>query len=165
MRPASPASTAADEALSRPVSSLEQDLADVNEFGHLVIRLNVALHQLINQRMLEEWQVTETQARVLYLIVRLGFSSAAAIARESGVDPTSVTRIVDRLATGGLLMRRRSADDRRVVRLVPTARGQTIGVRTPAILADVYNTVFNGIDADQIASLKAMLQRIVEQGQ
>ncbi|WP_070105883.1 MarR family transcriptional regulator [Burkholderia plantarii] len=57
---------------------------------------------------------------------------SAEISRQCGVDPKAITCMVDRLVRDGFLQRRRDTNDRRVVELVPTARGHAVAAGAPA---------------------------------
>ena len=82
-------------------------------------------------------------------------------AREFDIDPTAVTRLIDRLVRSGLLMRTPNALDRRVSRLVLTRQGQIVAGHMPGILTDVYSKVLAGFSVDEVASFMEMLRRIL----
>jgi DNA-binding MarR family transcriptional regulator len=71
-------------------------------------------------------QVTLTQFRALTMIVRHGPLPATTLARLVGVAPSSATRMCDRLVRDGLLDRRPSLEDRRVVTLSLTRQGGAV---------------------------------------
>jgi DNA-binding MarR family transcriptional regulator len=70
--------------------------------------------------------VTLTQFRALTTIARHGPVPATALARLVGVAPSSATRMCDRLVRDGLVARRASPNDRRVVNLALTRRGEAV---------------------------------------
>ena len=70
--------------------------------------------------------VTLTQFRALTMIVRHGPVPATTLARLVGVAPSSATRMCDRLVRDGLLARRTSIEDRRVVTLSLTRQGEAV---------------------------------------
>ncbi len=75
---------------------------------------------------LEAWVglgLTPTQIRVLYVLRQDGGAPAGFLAERLGVTPSTLTRIVDRLARLGLVRRQEDDEDRRLVRHYLTAKG------------------------------------------
>lgn len=70
--------------------------------------------------------VTLPQFRALVVLANRGSLRSVDIAEELQVNPSTGTRMTDRLAAKGLVRRVRSTDDRRVVRLRLTRAGQEI---------------------------------------
>ena len=76
--------------------------------------------------------VTLPQFRALVVLASRGSLRSVDIAEELQVNPSTATRMTDRLAAKGLVRRVRSTDDRRVVRLRLTRSGQEIVERVMA---------------------------------
>jgi DNA-binding MarR family transcriptional regulator len=75
---------------------------------------------------LEAWVelgLTMTQLRVLFILTGEDGASAGALAERLSVTPSTLTRIVDRLAREGLVRREPDEDDRRLVRHYLSDRG------------------------------------------
>ena len=70
-------------------------------------------------------------------------------------------RMLDRLESKGLLMRSRSATDRRVVELTLTDQGRELTRQIPHHLAAVYNAGLAGFSQEEFVTLKNMLRRII----
>lgn len=70
--------------------------------------------------------VTLTQFRALTTIARHGPVPVTALARIVGVAPSTATRMCDRLVRDGLVVRRSLPNDRRVVHLELTRRGEAV---------------------------------------
>src|ERR671933_726832 len=70
--------------------------------------------------------VTLAQFRTLMVLASRGPQRAVDIATELGVNPSTGTRMCDRLVRKGLVRRARRAGDRRVVRLVLTQAGKEL---------------------------------------
>ena len=71
-------------------------------------------------------EVTLPQYRALVVLAARGPQGAAELAAELAVNPSTVTRMCDRLVRKGLVRRHRSAGDRRVVRIALTAQGRDL---------------------------------------
>lgn len=132
-----------------------------NDFLHLISRANAVLANAISRRTTQVLNVTATQGRVLYLIDRYGLKHPAELARECNVDPTAITRLIERLVRNGFLTRTRCVLDRRMIRLVLTPQGHAVVDQMPAIFTDVYNEVLAGFSSCELAFFKAMLRRLL----
>lgn len=87
-------------------------------------------------------EVTVAQHRLLVLLAEHGPQSVSEIAQRLGVNPSNASRHCDRLQRLGLLSRRRSPEDGRVVQVdvTPTGRGLLDGV-TEQRRADIRRVV------------------------
>jgi DNA-binding MarR family transcriptional regulator len=71
-----------------------------------------------------EAEVSLQQYRALVVLASRGAQRPVDLAEALGVDPSTATRLCDRLAAKRLISRRRQADDRREVRLDLSDRGR-----------------------------------------
>ena len=71
-------------------------------------------------------EVTLPQFRVLVLVASRGEQTVGQVALELGVNSSNATRVCDRLEQLGLVRRRRSSTDRRVVKVGLTDAGQDL---------------------------------------
>jgi len=69
-------------------------------------------------------ELTLGQLDCLHAISRLGAPSMSDLSRELGLQPSSLTGIIDKLVAAGKVERRDDPADRRVVRVVLTAQGR-----------------------------------------
>ena len=102
--------------------------------------------------------VTLTQFRALTMMARHGPMAATALARLVGIAPSSATRMCDRLVRDGLLDRRPSAHDRRVVTVSLTHRGEAVVRDVTDWRRDVLAERFAEIDAERRAQLASALE-------
>ena len=70
--------------------------------------------------------VTLAQFRTLMVLASRGPQRAVDVATELGVNPSTATRMCDRLVRKGLIRRSRRAGDRRAVRLTLTPAGREL---------------------------------------
>jgi DNA-binding MarR family transcriptional regulator len=71
-------------------------------------------------------EVTLPQYRALVLLAARGPQGTAELAAALAVNPSTVTRMCDRLVRKGLVRRHRQAGDRRSVRITLTAQGRDL---------------------------------------
>lgn len=148
-----------------------QDKADLMKFysgknyvidesvGFLIKQAQLALHRTIDCKM-AALDLTAMQWGPLLLLSYGRARTAADISRCSGVETSTVTRMLDRLETKGLLTRKRSEDDRRIIYLELTDEGKQLVSRVPDLLADSLNQHLRGFSQQEVDTLKSMLKRI-----
>jgi DNA-binding MarR family transcriptional regulator len=74
----------------------------------------------------QDAEVTLPQFRALVVLASRGPQRVMDVSRELGVDPSTGTRLCDRLVRKGLARRQRSTSDRRVVRVTLTPAGRSL---------------------------------------
>lgn len=131
--------------------------------GALIRQLRLSMTRCIDAEMARHG-LTDAQWGPLFLIAVGRARTAAALAQELEVGPGAMTRTLDRLERKGLLLRRRSEEDRRLVLLELTAEGERAAARVPAVLSAVYNAHLAGFSEDEFSALKSMLARMVDNG-
>ena len=134
-----------------------EDAAD----GMVVVTSLVRVQQLLMERIdavLRPLELTFARYEVLRLLSFTGSGSLPMTRLGSllQVHPTSVTSAVDRLERQGVVVRERSAQDRRVVRAAVTGAGREVVERATQGLNDqVFAAV--GLDALEAAELTRLL--------
>ncbi|WP_427171836.1 MarR family winged helix-turn-helix transcriptional regulator [Arthrobacter sp. 92] len=111
-----------------------------SEVDSVVRAANVLLRVAAQSVAEVEDVVTTPQLRVLVLIANRGPQNPGAVAVELGVHPSNATRTCDRLVQAGLIERGEDPQDRRLSKLVLTAKGtklveQVMSHRREAIAA------------------------------
>lgn len=105
--------------------------------------------------------VTPPQWGVLALLLLEGEQTVGAISQKRGIDPPTVTGIVKRLEQSGLVERRHSREDRRVVKVHMTDEGRaTTQALSPRILA-FNDEMLRDFSENERQHLLQMLQRII----
>lgn len=134
--------------------------------ARLYFRLTLAAHRLrvlADQRLLSAVGITAAQAGVLLIVADAAEPIRQRdLARLLRQRESAVTTMVERLATGGLLVRERPPGDARawVLRLTPAGRAVLGDVRTAA---DAVNAeAFAGLSARDRAALARTLDRVLD---
>jgi DNA-binding MarR family transcriptional regulator len=73
-----------------------------------------------------------------------------------------MTRMRGRLGAKGLCSRSRSERGRRVVNIALTPAGGQAATEIPGVLCAVLNGHLSGLSADEFATLKSLLQRVLQ---
>jgi DNA-binding MarR family transcriptional regulator len=94
-----------------------------------IIKLQRKLDRARRQYELDVWMglpLTIAQLKSLFFISNQGITSSGKLAAALGVTPTNVTGIMDRLVKQGLVSRTEDAQDRRVLLLQTTSKGEKL---------------------------------------
>ncbi len=120
-----------------------------------------ALKNRILDQHLEPHGVTAQQFKVLVIIAQFCAETPADLCRALSLDSGSMTRMLDRLEQKQLLIRTRSASDRRQVRLILTEAGQALSDLLPQIGARAMNEMVGVLDDSELAMLEKILAKIL----
>ncbi len=109
-------------------------------------------------------------SRSLYNALRITAAAASAgipvrtIAEDMIVREPDISRLVDRLEEAGLVERRRSTKDRRVVRVRATRAGIAKAKSLIAPLAELYDARLGHLSANQLDTINDLMVRARESG-
>lgn len=108
----------------------------VKDYDEILVALRritraIDLH---SKKLQKQSGLTTSQLLVMETIAKLGQASPSAIAREIMLSQATVTSLIDRLERNGLVVRERSADDKRLVRVRLTESGQAKVDDAPELL-------------------------------
>ncbi|TKC83508.1 MarR family transcriptional regulator [Trinickia terrae] len=115
-------------------------------------------------RALAPLDLTSQQIGVVLLLANGRARTSQELSRALAYDSGSMTRMLDRLEKKGLIVRSRSADDRRVVCLALTELGLAASKKLPRLGAAVLNEQLRGFSADELATLTSLLGRFIANG-
>lgn len=107
------------------------------------------------------------EARVLYEIAHNDGTSSGEIARDLGLDPGHLSRIVQALSRRGLVRKRTAERDARRLSLALTARGRAAFARLDSASQDEVASLLSPLDADARARLIGALataERLLDTG-
>lgn len=107
-------------------------------------------------------QVTPPQYRALVLLRALGPTPAGLLAERLGMQPSSSSRLVGRLARDGWLRRERDRVDRRLVVLTATDRAVELIAHTRRERERALRAVLDGLDEEDRAVVLAGLTRLAD---
>ena len=81
------------------------------------------------------------------------------LGRKAGLEPSTMTGLLDRMERDALLLRRADSSDRRVLRIFLTARGRRLRSEVESVVDRVLDDVFHGIDGTQLRNAEIYGQR------
>lgn len=94
--------------------------------------------------------VSASQYMVLNLLSNCGDTTVGHLARLSGMDSGAMTRMLDRMEAGGVLVRQPDHKDRRVIRLALTQHGSAILPQLNAAAMRVHGTLVRGYSGEDL---------------
>lgn len=97
---------------------------------------------------------------LLSALAREGSMSAGQLAADAGLTPATVTQMLDALGAAGLVERRRSETDRRVVSTRLTDEGRRRVERKEAELIEKWSAALEGFDAAELAAATRVVARL-----
>ena len=115
---------------------------------------------LHSQKLVKESGLTGPQLLLMQAIDREGSPSISTLARSIVVSQATVTRIIDRLERAGLVERRKSSRDKRVVNVTLTEHGRRKLDAAPEPLQAEFLRRFRELDDWEQQMLKSSLLRI-----
>lgn len=83
------------------------------------------------------------------------------LSRRAGLEPSTMTGLIDRMERDGLVMRVPDPEDRRVMKIFLTDAGRTIQDTLASNVDRVLTQVFSGIDDNDISHLKDTLRKVL----
>lgn len=125
----------------------------------LTIAISVRSIPRIVGSLLESRLTIQQLKAVTSLVVADGMT-ASALAQSFSVSMPTVSRLVDRLVSQGLVERRATEGDQRAKLLVPTALGRAVVGQTLAARPELGADVLAGLSLDELLSLEIGMRAV-----
>ncbi|MEA2479192.1 MAG: hypothetical protein QOJ07_1114 [Thermoleophilaceae bacterium] len=100
------------------------------------------------------------QINALALLAEQGEATPGAIAKHAELTPASVTGMLDALERDGIVARRRSSEDRRVVLVSLTEHGRELLEERRARWRERWQDALEGLSEDQIGATTIAMRRM-----
>jgi DNA-binding MarR family transcriptional regulator len=120
-----------------------------------------ALRKRFEQRT-SDLGLSSAQWRLLLLVCREPGCAQSRFADALDIEPISVSRLIDRMVSGGWLLRQDDPKDRRVKLVLPTPRALSAYHHIKAIADDVYAEALVGVSATEAQLLIRGLRQIID---
>ena len=135
------------------------NLGDIGPLGPFAANVLNAYAKLAKDR-LAPFEIIPVQFAILDLCFRGQADTVTGLARLVPLDHAAISRNVDQLVKRGLIQRRRSRSDRRVVRLALTEEGMTVMPRIMETLQEVDSVLLRGVTQEEIRGFMSMSQKV-----
>ncbi|MDY6917708.1 MAG: MarR family transcriptional regulator [Chloroflexota bacterium] len=132
-----------------------------------VIKLQREVDRVRGQYELDVWMnlsLTIAQLKSLFFISDQGCTSPSNLAAALKVTPTNTTGIVDRLVKQGLVSRTENAEDRRMLLLRATAKGEELVATLRQRRKGHMYEALARMSGDELASLARGLTSLIRAG-
>ncbi|KUF09144.1 MarR family winged helix-turn-helix transcriptional regulator [Pseudoponticoccus marisrubri] len=127
----------------------------------IALRRILRTTELYSRDLAQAAGLTPAQLRVLQIVVaKGGRTTPKALATQMGVSQATVTALLDKLQSRGLLTRTRSQADRRQTDVTITPDGQAATDEAPDALQQRYVKAFERLEDWEQAMLVAALERV-----
>jgi DNA-binding MarR family transcriptional regulator len=127
----------------------------------LAIRRIMRAVDLHSRYLMQEYSLSGPQLLLLQELAHLGEVSIGALARAVSLSQATVTGIIDRLESRGLVSRRRDDADRRRVMVGVTAEGTQLLLEAPPPLQEAFVREYSRLEEWEQNLLLSSLQRVV----
>ncbi len=139
----------------RPFYHLKQ----ATHYAFLIIKKALDNHPEINRKCPK---LTPVQSMVLrHLVVEDGISQAK-LAELSGKDNPGMTRILDNMEKQEIVVRKRSAEDRRVSNVFLTPRAEKMILAMEPVFEELVDVAFRDFSLEEMKTFGSMCRRIRE---
>ena len=119
-------------------------------------------HRAMGEKLLQGTGLRTGQELVIMLLGDSPGQSQAAITRWLGVEPPTTAKMLARLERAGFVQRLRSADDRRVVLVSLTEKGQSVHQRVGELWNELNHLTTEGLSASDQLELERLLLRVLK---
>jgi DNA-binding MarR family transcriptional regulator len=120
------------------------------------------MFRTISDTFADQVDIPRGQAMVLCTIVKQDGLTQSEIAEQLSVQGATVTNMLQRLEEAGLVIRRRDAEDNRLVRVYLTEAGHEKENSLNALFGSLQDVIFKGIAEDERIVLRQQLQQIIQ---
>lgn len=132
-----------------------------DQLSYLIANVNKQLEDELQQR-LRPAGVPVEQLRVLKALQGSEGRTMGELAALALVEPTTLTKIIDRMVTDGHVVRTPDTEDRRRVRIMPTATGRALLRRLDRIAASQEVRIARSVPSDKLDELRSLLRGLIE---
>lgn len=111
---------------------------------------------------LKDLEITSQQMGILLWMNRGIAATPFELSKLLGVDTGLMTRLLDKLETKGLLKRSRNLEDRRVVNLTLTRKGEEVAAQIPEIAPVVLNGRLKRFTREEFREFGRLVNKFLE---
>ena len=121
-----------------------------------ILKLQRRIDRARRQYQLDIWMslpLTMAQLKCLFFISNQGSTNSKKLAKALGVTPTNITGIIDRLVKQGLVSRTEDAQDRRMLVLKATVKGEGLVTSLRERKRSLFSKALAYMSTDELTAL------------
>lgn len=126
----------------------------------IALRRILRATEMFGRELAQSAGLTAVQFRVLQVVAETGQTTAKAISTRMRVSQATITTLVDKLVSRGMVVREKSLTDRRETNIVVTELGRGTIKDAPDPLQQRYVRRFNDMEDWEQSMLVAALERV-----
>ncbi|MFD1341972.1 MarR family winged helix-turn-helix transcriptional regulator [Litorisediminicola beolgyonensis] len=142
------------------LEELEIDAVDRTDSSLVALRRILRATELYGRDLARDAGLTAVQLRVLQIVAEAGDCHPSEIAERMGVTQATISALIKKLVSYGLIERRQSEGDRRQVDLTITEKGRSKVEIAPDALQQRYVAQFESLPDYEQAMLVAVLEKV-----
>jgi len=119
----------------------------------------------IYRAVFKQHGISEQQWRILRVLWEVSECTTAELAKRTLLPSPSMVGIIDRMVAKGLLIRQRSDQDRRIVNVRLTEKGQAMESDLMPQIDDIYEQMMSRCDDEAWATMIETMQVIINTNQ
>ena len=112
-------------------------------------------------RTVSQIDLTAVQAMVIRFLYDSDRLTSSQLGKRTKLDSATLTGLIDRLETAGLVERRRNSEDRRSIRLRLTQEGRKKGEIVKRLMEDANKEFLHEFNESEEVALRTLLNRII----
>lgn len=116
----------------------------------------------VTKQLARQHGLTGPQVTALKMLEAFGELSLSELSAHMSAKNSTITGIVDRMERDGLVVRERSAQDRRVVNIRPTAEGQRIAAAVPVTAMAIFASALRSLSERDRDELRRILSKVAD---
>jgi len=116
----------------------------------------------VTKALARQHGLTGPQVTVLKILEGFGTLSLSELGDRMSAKRSTITGIVDRMERDGLVRRRRSSEDRRVIHLEATDRGAAIADAVPVTAMQIFSSALRSLSEEDRVELMRILGELAE---
>jgi DNA-binding MarR family transcriptional regulator len=106
--------------------------------------------------------MNQSQNRILVLLSRYGSMSQKELMEKMKIQAGSLSEVLGKLEANGFIEKRRSSDDKRNFKLLPTEKGRAQAEHFERQQAEIAESMFEPLDMREKDELKQILSKLLE---
>jgi DNA-binding MarR family transcriptional regulator len=135
--------------------------SDVDQVLEAIIYLYTESRR-ITKELAKRADLTGPQLTVVKLLEQVGDLSLSELSDKIRAQNSTVTGIIDRMEREGLVTRERSKEDRRVVHIRLTAKGQTLAKEIPVEPMEIFKGALESLSAQEMRDLMRIMTKVAK---